>query len=215
MRLFHRATAALAQMLRRQLAQLGDTPPSNTAQGAGACRKGDAGRLVRKLLVMGVLLEDTFRQDNEYGNVASRMLVSPPEAAALRHAWAAHAAEGPSVPGCQKHVPAAPSRRLLGMQGIGHKEQQQTPSMRGWAFMHCMPGGHRTALLRQSVHLEPLQLHQDHRLLAQTLRLLQERLAGSAAGLPCQEGSRSGRRQAVQAQEGRRRSRRRWELGGA
>ena len=53
---------------------------------AEACRKGDAGRLVRKLLVMGVLLEDTFRQDNEYGNVASRILVSHPEAAAVRRA---------------------------------------------------------------------------------------------------------------------------------
>ena len=43
---------------------------------------------MRKLLVMGVLQEDTYRQDNEYGNVASRILVNPGKAAALRHVLA-------------------------------------------------------------------------------------------------------------------------------
>ena len=45
--------------------------------------KGDAGRLLRKLLVMGVLQEDTFRQDNEYGTVASRMLINRDRASGI------------------------------------------------------------------------------------------------------------------------------------
>jgi hypothetical protein len=45
-----------------------------------ACSKGDALRLLRKLVVLGVLVEETFRQDNEYGAVGSYLRVS--EAAA-------------------------------------------------------------------------------------------------------------------------------------
>ena len=41
---------------------------------------------MRKLLVMGAVREDTFRQDNEYGNVASRMLINPAQAAGIQYA---------------------------------------------------------------------------------------------------------------------------------
>ena len=47
------------------------------------CSKGDAARLCRKLLVQRVLIEDTFRRDNEYASVASRVLVDEPIAAQL------------------------------------------------------------------------------------------------------------------------------------
>ena len=57
-------------------------PTPGSAQEVG-CSKGDAGRLLRKLLVMGVLQEDTFRQENEYGTVASRMLVNRDQAAGI------------------------------------------------------------------------------------------------------------------------------------
>ncbi|KAK9805758.1 hypothetical protein WJX73_006321 [Symbiochloris irregularis] len=42
--------------------------------------KADAARLLRQLLVQRVLIEDTFRRDNEYGNVGSRVLVHEPSA---------------------------------------------------------------------------------------------------------------------------------------
>ena len=45
--------------------------------------KSDVQRLLRRLVVDGVLLEDTFRQDNQYGGVASCLLVAEPAAARL------------------------------------------------------------------------------------------------------------------------------------
>jgi hypothetical protein len=45
--------------------------------------KGDVQRLLRRLVVAGVLLEDTFRQDNQYGGVVSCLRVAEPGAARL------------------------------------------------------------------------------------------------------------------------------------
>lgn len=45
--------------------------------------KNDAARLCRMLLVRRVLIEDTFRRDNEYASVASRVLVDERAAARL------------------------------------------------------------------------------------------------------------------------------------
>lgn len=43
---------------------------------SGGRSKTDALRLVRKLVIVGVLLEETFRQDNEYGAVGSTLKVA-------------------------------------------------------------------------------------------------------------------------------------------
>ena len=92
------------------------------------CRKGDAGRLVRKLLVMGVLEEDTFRQDNEYNNVSSRMRLCPRQAAALR--WAAL----PQRPGC--HSTAMHLSRA--------EQRLQTPAQASKIFDHASCPGFRS-----------------------------------------------------------------------
>lgn len=45
--------------------------------------KSDVQRLLRRLVVDGILLEDTFRQDNQYASVNSCLLVAEPAAARL------------------------------------------------------------------------------------------------------------------------------------
>ena len=44
------------------------------------CSKDEATRLVRKLVVEGVLREETHRQDNQYGSLTSKLVVHPPTA---------------------------------------------------------------------------------------------------------------------------------------
>ena len=45
--------------------------------------KGEAERLLRKLIVLHVLVEETFRQDNQYQSVSSALRVNDPVAARL------------------------------------------------------------------------------------------------------------------------------------
>ncbi len=49
----------------------------------GSCSKNDALRLLRKLVVVGVLSEETFRADNQYGGVMSHLSVCEPVARRL------------------------------------------------------------------------------------------------------------------------------------
>lgn len=48
------------------------------------CSKNDALRLLRKLVVAGVLAEETYRQDNQYGGVLSYLAVNEGPARALQ-----------------------------------------------------------------------------------------------------------------------------------
>ena len=52
-------------------------------QGDAACSKGEAERLLRKLIVLRLLVEETFRQDNQYQSVSSALRVNDPVAARL------------------------------------------------------------------------------------------------------------------------------------
>ena len=47
--------------------------------------KGDALRLLRRLVVLKVLTEETYRQDNQYGGVLSYLAVNEPVARGLAH----------------------------------------------------------------------------------------------------------------------------------
>ena len=47
--------------------------------------KGDALRLLRRLVVLKVLTEETYRQDNHYGGVLSYLAVNEPVAKGLAH----------------------------------------------------------------------------------------------------------------------------------
>lgn len=49
----------------------------------GTCSKNEALRLLRKLVVIGVLSEETFRADNQYGGVMSHLSVCEPVARRL------------------------------------------------------------------------------------------------------------------------------------
>ncbi len=51
--------------------------------GVDGCSKGEAERLLRKLIVLHVLVEETFRQDNQYQSVSSALRVNNLVAARL------------------------------------------------------------------------------------------------------------------------------------